>query len=819
MGGDRRERALKVALAGLLHDIGKLGQRAGETAGGRKDHLAVGDKFVYQYIPSQWQALCAPVKGHHGDLSPGGLPTKIVALADRLSAGERERYGEDEPRVEGLMSVFAGLGREGEAIDPLYLPLRPLSLAEEVLFPSVTPPGGLDRLYQRLWSSFCQEMAALQTAFKGGGDLESYLGCVLGILKKYTWAVPSAFYYDRPDVSLYDHARTTAALAACLAQVWEGAAGEREVDALLEAMRGREPGEWPGDVKVAGLVAGDLSGIQPFLYSLHHARRAGAALRARSFYIQLLAEVGARRVLRELGLPAVNILYLGGGTFTLIVPPDAEGALEEIAATINELLLDAHRGALYLALGFVPLTPRDFGIGGPLGEGWKTLRGALERQKARRFAELSPDNLRALFAPFGGATDRVCGVCGEEAPHGVEDDEGVLWCPMCGSMADLGLALRRARFALLGEVPPHPLGGEADWRGVLRALGAEVAVAEEVPEVPPGVIRHELWSFDPEADPPWAPDRSVAYKPFVNTTPLVQPGERIADEDGVLLREGEIKHLGVLAHQSKGAPYLGVLRMDMDGLGRIFREGLGARDTLSRRATLSFHLSLFFEGWVGELARRLGEAGGQRLYAIYSGGDDLLFVGSWDAVVELARAVRRDLARFTGRSDLGISGGVVLVHEKYPLYLAAERAHGAEESAKGLRPGKDAFSFLEVPLPWERFGYGDGADETVASWARVFRELLAAEGVSRALVRRVQDFYLMYAVGSRERGPWGPWVWRAAYTLARAAERLPAEQAQRVRALAGLLSGQKFAENIRWLAVAARWAELATRQGRDDGRT
>lgn len=97
MGKDRREQAVRVALAGLLHDVGKLAHRAGEDAGGRRDHAALGDKFVHQYVPARWQPLCAPVAGHHGDLAEGGLPTKLVALADRLSAESGRLTGERKP--------------------------------------------------------------------------------------------------------------------------------------------------------------------------------------------------------------------------------------------------------------------------------------------------------------------------------------------------------------------------------------------------------------------------------------------------------------------------------------------------------------------------------------------------------------------------------------------------------------------------------------------------------------------------------------------------------------------------------------------------
>ncbi|PJF45327.1 MAG: type III-A CRISPR-associated protein Cas10/Csm1, partial [Candidatus Thermofonsia Clade 3 bacterium] len=105
------------------------------------------------------------------------------------------------------------------------------------------------------------------------------------------------------------------------------------------------------------------------------------------------------------------------------------------------------------------------------------------------------------------------------------------------------------------------------------------------------------------------------------------------------------------------------------------------------------------------------------LYAIYAGGDDLFFVGSWDAVVELAIAVRRDLTRYAAEHPgIHASGGVALVGGKYPLSQAADDAKRAEEQAKALRwrangveHRKDAIGFLGAALPWSLFGMEEEA--------------------------------------------------------------------------------------------------------------
>jgi CRISPR-associated protein Csm1 len=278
-------------------------------------------------------------------------------------------------------------------------------------------------------------------------------------------------------------------------------------------------------------------------------------------------------------------------------------------------------------------------------------------------------------------------------------------------------------------------------------------------------------------------------------------------------------------------------------LGALFQSGLGKKATLARMAMLSFAVSLYFEGWVSRLAEEINQrdqASGfppqQRLYAIYSGGDDLFFVGSWDAVVELAIAVRRDLTRYAaGHPGIHASAGIALVGGKYPLYQAARDAGAAEERAKLLRwwdgarwQRKDAICFLDEALPWRQFGAE--AEEATPNYATVhglMHELdrLLALGVPTALVRRLIQFYVEYRYARNAHritqsesdwtsGPqtvWGRWMWQTVYTL----KRLEARSKDELKPDLDRLRQQMVTSNYRLiepLGVAARWAELIQRE-------
>ncbi len=437
----------------------------------------------------------------------------------------------------------------------------------------------------------------------------------------------------------------------------------------------------------------------------------------------------ARYLLRRLELPVTNLIYAGGGSLFLLARPDDAKRLPGIQREISRILLQQHRGDLYAALAGVPLAGGEF-FDGPMSRKWGDVHEALRQQKLRRFAELD-DELAALFEPagHGGNEDRLCQVCGQEhsgtKPEEESDAESVRKCPSCRAFEDLGDDLRNARYLVLEETDPtdsQPLSLErppGTWRDTLAHLGMKIDVCAETPEPAPATRRLLLALDDKGASDLHPLPRAVAGRRFlVNVAPILRDAEldtlrqimTPAEREDLPREPDGVKPFSVLAHQSNGIKRLGILRMDVDNLGQLFQNGFGEQATLSRIAALSFAVSLYFDGWVSRLVED-AQIGG-RIYTIYSGGDDLFFVGSWDAMLELAIRIRADLTAYAaGHPGIHASAGVALVGGKYPLSQAAQDAAGAEEAAKSLtwwdgkeEKKKDAISFLDTPLPWSIFG-------------------------------------------------------------------------------------------------------------------
>ncbi len=776
------------AIAGLLADSLLAGQRE-------------------QIVPSGW---LEGVKKAEATASDAG----------RLVAGAKEAT-KQVGASQTLHSVFSKIGYEGE-IKPVFWPQALLELKETVVMPDKEAhPNPM------LWEKFLEEARALKAVYENAQDesLPLFIENLALLMQRYLWCLPPSYSGTLPDVSLYDHSRMTAALAAAMAERKDG-----------------QP--------VAQLVGGDLSGVQKFIYTITSSG-ATSALRGRSFYLQLLTDATARYILRKLDLPITSLVYAGGGNFYLLAPAGAD--LKPLRDYISRVLLYHHSGDLYLAIGALDLQETDF-FDGKITGCWQALTDKLNRVKLQPFTELG-DDLKNVFEPqgHGGSEDLQCQVCGLEHPKTeLEKADDPLKakrkCPPCVSYEDdLGKSLRKARYLLYETVDetvlPKGTPIPGTWKDVLEHFGVNVKPSEALPNA--NGSESVLFALNDDAAKELKPTKTqaVGRRFIVNVTPSVY------EEDVKRLREDHyedlpivetVKPYDVMEHQAQGIKRLGVMRMDVDNLNKIISEGFGEQATLSRIGALSFAISLFFEGWVAKLAEDINAkdkaAGrGERLYSIYSGGDDLFFVGAWDAVIELTRQIRADLGRFAGdHPGVHASAGVVLVGGKYPLYQAAQDAGKAEEEAKEHQwyagetaRTKDSITFLGQTMPWAQFGLEKCSDlnpQTVHALAHKLEKSMQEDKAPKALLgllmrlqgqydEKVKDRQRKGLDVTQERKPqalWGPWNWLSVYYIKRMRARSDEAFGKVLDDILHLFEKQ-FA-SIQWIGLAARWAELKLRK-------
>lgn len=761
--------------AALLHDIGKFRERArGEQRdpGARYTHEAHSKEFIlslgnFFVDETARRELAGAVLRHH---SPQYRDELLISTADVIAADERaESEGHPEETTKYSAPLQSILAHLSDGPERRYFSLRPLNLDQETIFAQQTHHVNQEA-YQRHWLGFHKEAQKLLS-----GDWQG----LFYLLKKYCWCVlSSATRGKEHDIALFDHLRVTAAIAACLEA--EGCSDDE-----LKQIRpkGSEARQKPRFL----LLKGDISGIQDFIYTIT-SKGVAKGLRGRSVYLQLLTEAVVSWILRRLNLSFVNLLYQGGGHFMLLLPLSAESKLAMLQGELAKKILDIHGTDLYVALGWVHLSADDFGpVRFP--KKWQEAGERVKRAKQQRLTELGTELFGVVFEPQG-RRGKGCDICQSEDPRGLIKDEDKEKCHLCKSFEELGSDVAKAQHMMLAELDSEDSRG-AGYERALAQFGYAVKFLAK-PEVPEAGTRHAVLyrlndtDFLNEEALSWASEvrqrgieSSLGFRFLANVTPL--KGEQISDFDG-------------LAAESQGIQRLGILRMDVDNLGHIFAEGI-RNATISRLATVSSMLQLFFEGWV----HRVAEAFPNKIYAIYSGGDDLFFVGAWDAIAELAWKIQVDFRNFTHNERVTLSAGIAVEERKFPLYQAARNAGDALEAAKAL-PGKNAIGYLGKELSWAKFEQARDLKQKLVAL------LQGREGkaVPRSLLTKLSNVYSLYKKYKKQNRP--KWTIRLIYDITQLRQ-AHKEFDRELWELCEMIGRDGL---IDFLDVPVRWAEMRT---------
>jgi CRISPR-associated protein Csm1 len=701
---------------------------------------------------------------------------QLSDVAARLSAGTREP-GKTSPRLENILaSIKLNEKKDRPAGAGFYKPVA-LSLTEDGFFPVVERDGDTQKAAQHIAKEIENSLP------KNYREDEAYLEEVLSVLHRTTANLPSAY---SPDVSYYDQQRMTAALAVCLSEK-----NPDDVKQYLSSDKFK-------DEKVALLVGGDISGIQDFIYTIT-AKGAAKSLRGRSFYLQILTEAVLRFVLRELKTPYTNVIYSGGGHFFLLAPLSKAKELNGIQQKITQAILKHHGTSLYLALGWAEVPVSGF-MDGKFPEYWGEMHRNLAHRKQKRYSELGADIYKRVFKPkeWGGNPDDTCDACKEDHrkvnPWAEGGDQDRI-CTLCESfIEEFGRKLPSHKFVALrfSGAKSSPMDKASD---ALAEFGMAVQFLNDKRDnvnLDAGQI--VIWSLDDAKDAEWS--EKWECPKWIRYTARQVPRQ----SNGEILQFDEL-----LAEVEGGFERLGVLRMDVDNLGEIFKSGLGKNATLTRLASLSFRISLFFEGWLKKICEE--EA---NIYTVYSGGDDVFLIGPWDVMPGLAQKIKDDFARYSSENPyLHLSAGLTFINKKYPVYQAAEDAEKAIDGAKDM-DGKDGFTFLGRSWKWATFSEIAAKQERLSGLVKPASP--EKKPAPQALLQILQQLALEEEGHKKPNGihVWGRWIWMGMYQLTRMGEQ-NSSAAEDIKSIRDGLAGNGYKEINQW-GIAARWTQLKERK-------
>jgi len=673
-----------LPLGALLHDIGKFRMRA-EKNPTEKDHSQWGaewlELFEKQGLP---HGVSAFALWHHrkkyGDEIKNSNLTLIVEQADNYAA-ESEREEKEEYALWGnervpITSILSTIHLNGfQPPTRMFYPIE--ENGNQILFPleSSETLAGKEK-YTLLWKKFEKE-------FENWCKHGCHLSSLLLLLDRYTAFIPSETLWipedpdTYPDISLFDHLKTTCAISLCLYEVLRERYPDRfEKEILLNEVRNKEE-------EYFRLIGGDLSGVQKFIYTVS-SKGALKILRAKSFFIELFMEHVTSQILKSSGLTRANVIYIGGGRFYILAPNTQKtmNTIQQIHQMANDYLWEEFGGKLALMLESIAFRGLDFQKN-TIAQLWKELSERLGEAKNKKYE----DHIYDLLEPKEPVLpEGICSACyRDDASIEIEEETEESLCTFCKRFLFIGSHLPKTEFVITMEDKPDenspylPIFGTRKQKPLYLIFSKNPLITED-----------PVYQLRPQAQ--------IHYE--IPQLISLSAGEYVRYENDIHPKMNS--HQGatfeMLSEQAKGKEAIAALRMDVDRLGEIFRSGIPEnRRTFTRMAVLSRQLTLFFKNYLPlilkgsvpshfeltDISGKDPRQNGRNLHVIYSGGDDLFLIGAWDDVAESAIDIHRAFSRFSGGNpSLTLSGGFVVQKPDYPLYHLAELAHEAEQAAK-----------------------------------------------------------------------------------------------------------------------------------------
>ena len=163
-----------------------------------------------------------------------------------------------------------------------------------------------------------------------------------------------------------------------------------------------------------------------------------------------------------------------------------------------------------------------------------------------------------------------------------------------------------------------------------------------------------------------------------------------------------------LVKKSKGIERLAVFRADVDNLGTLFQSGFEDKAskepyknvTLSKSVVLSRYLSDFFKRKINLILEKKDAAKDNNeifkkycdiicennsnprdIVIVYSGGDDVFAIGTWNDIIEFSIDLRNAFKEFTN-DKITLSAGIGFFSENFPIHQMAEKTGNLESLAK-----------------------------------------------------------------------------------------------------------------------------------------
>lgn len=767
----------KIAMAGFFHDIGKLADKEvlGVSQQYIDNHSGIYLPFYKNYyshshavytaafieemkdmLPKEFNSpgwgegdsFINLAAGHHKPETPMQW---IIAVADRISSGwDRAEFDDKynkavtpkDYKKNRLLPIFEHLAVDtvkfvetSEGYNYCY-PLK--EITPKNIFPKlkseIYPKDNeiASRDYRALFVGFIDGLKGL---FHRRENMALWFEHVESLTMIYASAVPAARAgHVIPDVSLYDHLKTTSALASALYLY------HKQSDSLTIP-------DISDDSKEKFLViSGDFYGIQNFIFSSGDAQKnRSKMLRGRSFAVSLFSELAADMLCREIGLLSVSVILNAAGKFTLIAPNTAESKKAVIAVEkkINDWLVNVAFGEIAIGISRVEAAPKDF-LKGRFEKVWSELHTHMDRKKFQKidlsqYAGPVSDYLKRFHNDLNHP---LCPFCGKrpsspkaEGSHFAGDKNSS--CALCRDHIFLGENLVKNTLLAITTKEADIKGG--DNQKLLEPIFGEYQVAfldGGLKDMAKSGSLLKYWDVSNNSKGGIA--RNVTAR-FINGYVPVYTREDLEDDRLLWGEKGQEKKLdqinqielgtptpktfGHIASKSlnvsgdkcTGVEALGVLKADVDNLGLLIGCGLkGDLFTLSRLATLSRQLNCYFSIYLPYLL--MTEPEFNNVYTVFAGGDDLFLIGPWTRIIQLSEKIKTTFSEYVCKNpEIHLSAGISLHKPNTPVSFMAKSSEADLESAKDKK-GKNSITVFSETVTWDKMKELGTIQQELVAW-------------------------------------------------------------------------------------------------------
>ena len=702
-----------IALAGLLHDIGKFGQRA---------EIGIDELDEQNYCPNyngyyshKHSAYTAKILGdlivekqkdtprviganalnsnfinisakHH---KPETEDEWIVASADRLASGfEREAFEEYNQKVqEEVKTSF-----KEQQLDHLFDPKGKFKLdifAPNNIFP--TKDKGLG--YKKLWRAFKDDLNTINGRFK---NYPAHLKAqaVEYLLKKYTSFMPSATSFKfknseivKANIPLYEHLKTTSIFASAIASM-----SKENREKVIDYYKNKKD---TLDEKLFLLIAGDFFGIQNFIFDEVQTKFASKTLRAKSAYIELLIKVLAYYVCEKLEISSYSIISTHAGKFEILAPnePIIKERLEKLQDEFNEHFAKEFFGTTGVGLAYQEATIGDFILKDKSAKPqYKKLRkrvaDKIELIKYKKF-DLKSRGFMLFDIDEGLNNQNLCDFCHKR--EGKEERDYKI-CSSCKRFVGIGQHLTKHKYIAIskksGKIKIFKDFYLNFFDDPSKALAKDDIYIFDISKVPEfnGMEKWELSSYVANEDMLSKQEKEYVSKDRDeslerNDILTLEDLAKLSVEDG--LKESE---------RERGVEAIMALKGDGDNMGNFIKDS-SVTDSFAKYNFFAKMIDYYFSVYVPNKFMN-----NKPLYTVFAGGDDLFVLGAWDDVIDLAQKVRDDFVKFTN-AQLSFSVGLVMSKAHKPINFLADSAEEALEESKDFCCIAKESRYVEIECP------------------------------------------------------------------------------------------------------------------------